>query len=123
MAEQERGMGMRVSTIDIEKNGMIQGRDNYQHINPGFRTNINRQEEENIHLKEELENSIQELNKTLEALHKDLRFQVHEKSERLMVEVIDLIKNEVIKEIPPRELLDMLGRIREMVGLIIDEKI
>lgn len=71
----------------------------------------------------ELEESVEELNDTIEALHKDLRFQIHEGSERMMVEVINLDNNEIIKEIPPKEVLDMIGRIREMVGLLIDEKI
>ena len=70
-----------------------------------------------------LENSVEELNDTIEALHKDLKFRIHEDSDRLMVEVINLDNNEVIKEIPPKEVLDMLGRIREMVGILIDEKI
>lgn len=71
----------------------------------------------------ELEESVEELNNTIEALHKDLKFEMHESSDRMMVEVINLDNNEVIKEIPPREVLDMIGRIRKMVGLLIDEKI
>lgn len=71
----------------------------------------------------ELEESVEELNDTIEALHKDLKFEIHESSERMMVEVINMDNNEVIKEIPPREVLDMIGRIKEMVGLLIDEKI
>lgn len=115
---------MRVSTINIEANGMIQGREKIQHLDTGIKIYSSKhQEEERSFLKEDLEESIEDINKAVEALHKDLRFQVHEKSKRLMVEVIDLVRNEVIKEIPPRQLLDMLGRIREMVGLIIDEKI
>lgn len=114
---------MRLSIIDTEKTLMIQGRDKYQQLNPGYKNNNNKENLDRTYFKEELEESIEEINKTVEALHKDLRFQVHEKSDRLMVEVIDVIKNEVLKEIPPRQLLDMLGRIREMVGLIIDEKI
>jgi len=117
------GWEMRLSIIDTEKTLMIQGRDKYQQLNPGYKNNNNKENLDRTYFKEELEESIEEINKTVEALHKDLRFQVHEKSDRLMVEVIDVIKNEVIKEIPPRQLLDMLGRIREMVGLIIDEKI
>ena len=115
---------MRISTIDLETTGMIQGRDRFQQLDTVTKIySSKQQEEERSFLKEDLEESIEDINKAVEALHKDLRFQVHEKSERLMVEVIDLVKNEVIKEIPPRQLLDMLGRIREMVGLIIDEKI
>lgn len=39
-----------------------------------------------------------------------------------MLEVIDLETNEVIKEIPPKKLLDLAAGIREMIGLLLDEK-
>ena len=52
------------------------------------------------------------MNKTVEALHKDLRFQIHEQSERLMVEVIDVVKTKLLRKFLPA-LLDMLGRIRD----------
>lgn len=81
------------------------------------------QEKKNGFSEEEVENSIAELNDTIDALQKDLRFQVHEKSNRMMVEIVNLKNNEVIKELPPKAMLDMLGRIKEMVGLLIDEKI
>lgn len=115
---------MRISTIDLETTGMIQGRDRFQQLDTVTKIYSSKQQEEDrAYMEQELEESIKDLNKAVEALHKDLRFQIHEQSERLMVEVIDVVKNEVIKEIPPQQLLDMLGRIREMVGLIIDEKI
>lgn len=118
------GRAMRVSTIENDTQGMVQGRNNYPQTGVNLEDYmINRQEEDGKFFSEELEKGIEEINDTIEALNKDLRFMIHEESDRMMVEVINLDKNEVIKEIPPRELLDMIGRIREMVGLIIDEKI
>ncbi len=72
---------------------------------------------------EELEDGVEQLNGAVHAFHEDLNFKLHEKSERMMVELVNVDKDEVIKEFPPKEMLDMLGRIKEMVGLIIDEKI
>ena len=72
---------------------------------------------------EELEEGIETLNESVQALHKSLKFELHEESDRMQVQVIDVIEDEVLKELPPEEVLDMLGRIRQMVGLIIDERI
>ncbi|MBO8142018.1 MAG: flagellar protein FlaG [Firmicutes bacterium] len=61
------------------------------------------------------------LNRTFEAVDKQLRFLVHEETERVYVRVIDRESGEVIREIPPEKLLDLIGRIQEMIGLLIDE--
>jgi len=39
----------------------------------------------------------------------------------MMVRVVNFETNEVIKEIPPEEVLDTVARIREMIGLLIDK--
>ncbi|HHY15870.1 MAG TPA: flagellar protein FlaG [Firmicutes bacterium] len=70
--------------------------------------------------REDLESAIERINGAMEFINKGLKFSVHEGAERIMVEVIDKATNEVIKEIPPRELLETLALIREMVGLLID---
>ncbi len=73
--------------------------------------------------KEEVKNSLEQLNDAVQAIHKDLKFELHDESQRMMVKVMDLDKHKVIKELPPEEVLDMVGRIKEMVGLILDQKI
>ncbi|MCK8816022.1 flagellar protein FlaG [Natroniella sulfidigena] len=72
---------------------------------------------------EKLEEGIETLNESVENLQKGLKFQIHEESDRMQVQVVDVIEDEVLKELPPEEVLEMLGKIREMVGLIIDETI
>lgn len=61
------------------------------------------------------------LNESARWSHKRLRFVVHDKTERLMVQVLDVETEEVIREIPPEEMLDLVSRIHEMIGLFIDE--
>jgi flagellar protein FlaG len=41
----------------------------------------------------------------------------------VIVKVIDSRTDEVIKEIPPEQLQRLHGRIREAIGLIVDESI
>jgi flagellar protein FlaG len=52
----------------------------------------------------------------------DLHFSVHEASGKLMVTVIDASTGEVIREVPPSEILELAAKIDEMVGLIFDQE-
>ena len=52
----------------------------------------------------------------------NLQFSVHQASGRIMVTVRDESTGEVVREIPPSELLDLSSRIEEMIGLIFNEK-
>jgi flagellar protein FlaG len=71
----------------------------------------------------DLEEATEKLNETVNILHEDLQFELHDESERMFAKLVDLEKHETIKEFPPEKMLDMLGRIKKAVGLIIDEKI
>lgn len=51
-----------------------------------------------------------------------LSFEFHEGSGQMLVRVIDQESGEVIKEIPPRAVLDTVARIREFVGLLLDKR-
>jgi len=74
-----------------------------------------------------LEDKVGQLNRTMEIFDKRLRFEVHDETERIMVKILekqtDNMTDEVIREIPPERVLDMLARIEEMIGLLIDERI
>jgi len=72
---------------------------------------------------EDIKEGVEQLNEAVQTFHEELEFELHKKSKMMMVKVINSETNKVIKEIPPKEVLDMLGKIKEMVGLIIDEKI
>jgi len=63
------------------------------------------------------------LQRASDAFDRRLSFSIHEGSERIWVRVIDRDTNEVVKEIPPEELLDVIASIRSMVGLLLDEKV
>jgi len=52
----------------------------------------------------------------------EIQFSVHEKTKEIMVKIVDVNTHEVVKEIPPEKILDLIGRIMEMAGLIVDER-
>lgn len=63
------------------------------------------------------------LNNFMESINTKLHFKLHEESEQFMVEVIDIESGKVLKECPPEEYLDMIGKIKDYIGAILDEKV
>lgn len=51
-----------------------------------------------------------------------LKFQVHDKTGDIIVKVIDDNTGEVLREIPPEKILDMIAQFQEIDGTFIDEK-
>ena len=49
-------------------------------------------------------------------------FSYHEETKRVSIKVIDAETEEVIREIPPEETLEMLSKMWELAGLMVDEK-
>ncbi len=70
------------------------------------------------------EQAVEKLEKTLSELkHNKLEFTVHEETGRTIVKVVDQDSGEVIKELPPEELLDLAAKLEEMSGVLFDKKI
>ncbi|HWQ73564.1 MAG TPA: flagellar protein FlaG [Desulfitobacteriaceae bacterium] len=72
---------------------------------------------------DDVKNITQEMNKFLQLLNADLKFQLHEGTKQLMVQVIDTKTQKVLKEFPPHELLDTIAKIRDYVGVLLDKKV
>ena len=49
-------------------------------------------------------------------------YSYHEKTKRVSIKVFDDETGEVIREIPPEKSLDMLQKMWEMAGILVDEK-
>ena len=49
-------------------------------------------------------------------------FGIHEKTNRVTIKIVDKKSKEVIKEYPPEKTLDMIAKVWEMAGLLVDEK-
>jgi flagellar protein FlaG len=65
---------------------------------------------------------VSDIQKHLGMIHDvDLQFSVHEASGEIMVTVREEPSGEVIREIPPSEMLDLAARLGEMVGLLFDQ--
>lgn len=66
--------------------------------------------------------AIERANKAIEGARTEFRFSIHEKTHEISVKVLDKDNGEVIREIPPEKILDMVARMWEMAGIIVDEK-
>lgn len=73
--------------------------------------------------REDAQHITKELNKFLQLLNADLQFTMHEKTQRLMVQVVDTKENKVLREFPSHELLDTIAKIRDYVGFLLDKKV
>ncbi|MFH0925223.1 MAG: flagellar protein FlaG [bacterium] len=71
---------------------------------------------------EQIEKAVDQVDKIVQSINKRLSFFVDKESGRFAVKVIDKETNKVIRQIPPEEILNLSARIKEMVGILLDEK-
>ena len=72
---------------------------------------------------EQLKKAIAEMNRRINNSNEEAVFGVHEDTNRIMIKIMDKETKEVIKEFPPEKTLDMIARIWEMAGILVDEKL
>lgn len=70
-----------------------------------------------------IEKQAEAMNELLEAGHKSFRFDVHEELDRYYVQVVNSDTDEVIREIPSTEFLDMVASMLKHFGLLVDKRI
>ena len=71
--------------------------------------------------------SIEQLHKAVEDINKKMMnseavFGFHEKTNRVTIKIGDKKTKETIKELPPEKTLDMIAKVWEMAGIMVDEK-
>lgn len=70
----------------------------------------------------EMEEEVDALNKWLQSSGTHLKFTLHDKLNEYYVQVINDETNEVIREIPSKKVMDIAAKMREMIGLLVDER-
>ena len=73
--------------------------------------------------KAKVQQAVNTMNQMLEVTHSAAKFVYHEGLERYYVTVVDQNTEEVVKEIPPKKLLDAFYEMQKMLGMIVDKKI
>lgn len=69
---------------------------------------------------EQIKQAVEKMNKSM--FGSEAVFGIHEETNRVTIKIIDKETKEVIKELPPEKTLDMISRVWEMAGILVDEK-
>uniref|UniRef100_A0A7C5V305 Flagellar protein FlaG n=1 Tax=Caldicellulosiruptor owensensis TaxID=55205 RepID=A0A7C5V305_9FIRM len=65
---------------------------------------------------------INQANKAFEAKYTRLEFSIHKDTHEIVVKVYDKETNELIREIPPEKILDIIAKLWELAGIFVDER-
>lgn len=68
----------------------------------------------------QIKKAVEDINK--KASNSEAIFGIHEGTNRVTIKIVDKRTKEVIRELPPERTLDMIARVWEMAGLLVDEK-
>jgi uncharacterized FlaG/YvyC family protein len=69
-----------------------------------------------------MDEPIRQANKSLSPYGRQIEREIHEVTKALMYTIRDTKTNEVIAEYPPRKIQDMIAKMWEMAGLMLDQK-
>jgi len=80
-------------------------------------------EEQQKLTRQEIEAQAKALEKTFLAFNRRVELSVNESINQVVIKVVDAETDKVIKEIPAEEIQHLIARIKETIGLLVDEKI
>ena len=69
---------------------------------------------------EQIKQAVEKLNKSM--TNSEAVFGIHEATQRLTIKIVDKETKKVIKELPPEKTLDMIAKVWEMAGILVDER-
>ena len=69
---------------------------------------------------EQIRKAVEKLNRNMQ--NSEAVFGIHEDTNRVTIKIVDKSTKEVIKELPPEKTLDMIAKVWELAGLLVDEK-
>lgn len=86
----------------------------------GSSNNGDQQSKDQQATNEQIRKAVEQLNKNMK--NSEAVFGIHEDTNRVTIKIIDKGTKEVIKELPPEKTLDMIAKVWEMAGILVDEK-
>lgn len=79
-----------------------------------------KQSEQQQAANEKIKKAVEQLNRNLP--NSEAVFGIHDETNRVTIKIIDKKSKEVIKEYPPEKTLDMIAKVWELAGILVDEK-
>lgn len=97
------------ASSDKQQNAAVQNKDasgNTKDINEG-----------------KVKNAVDKINKLLEDKSTHLVYEAHDSFKHdIIIKIVDNKTNEVVREVPPKKLLDMVAKLCELAGVFINQK-
>lgn len=72
--------------------------------------------------RDEIDTIAGEINAAIEIINTRIAFEIEEKSGRVVIKVVDNVTGEVLRQIPPPQLLGVMQKLMDLVGLLVDER-
>ena len=70
----------------------------------------------------QIKDAVSKVNNQLKSHRTRCEFSYHEETKRVSIKVIDKETQEVVREIPPEQTLEMVEKMWELAGFLVDEK-
>lgn len=99
---------IQIDTKETDKNGKDGNRDDSQ-------------AKQTISENSQIRKAVDEINK--KAHNSEAVFGIHEATNRVTIKIVDKDTKKVLKEYPPEKTLDMIAKVWEMAGLLVDKKL
>lgn len=71
----------------------------------------------------EIDAQLRALEKTFLAFNHKVKLSVNEEIDQVIIKVVDSETDKVIKEIPAQEIQNLIAKIKQAIGLLVDERI
>ena len=99
---------IQIDTKETDKNGKDANRDDSQ-------------AKQTISENSQIKKAVDEINK--KAHNSEAVFGIHDATNRVTIKIVDKDTKKVLKEYPPEKTLDMIAKVWEMAGLLVDQKL
>ncbi|MGB9755731.1 MAG: flagellar protein FlaG [Desulfurella sp.] len=90
--------------------------------NQGLQTNTNALNNANIS-KQDVKNLVKKLNDSIGTLNDSVKFSYSEDAKALVVKVVDSKTGQVIRQIPPEELIKLEANLTQSIGIIFNKEV
>ena len=71
---------------------------------------------------QQIKSAVDKANKAMKHTQTRCEFSYHEPTKSISIKIIDEQTDEILREVPPEKVLDMIEKMWEMAGLLVDEK-
>lgn len=80
--------------------------------------------QDQVYSEKELREAAEIVNTLLKKHDSHVEYTMHEKFRNvIMIKIVDSKTDEVLQEIPPKKIMDMVAKMCEIVGIMVDEKV